>query len=68
MRCGGARRNDSAWKPLQGGENGMKAWRSHRTGGPETLVLDDVAHGGAFGSRWYGTPEVVAQWWPQMAG
>ena len=36
--------------------------------GATPLVLDDIAHGGAFGSRWYGTPEVVAQWWPQMAG
>ncbi len=30
--------------------------------GAEPLVLDGVAHGGAFGSRWYGTPEVVDQW------
>ena len=27
------------------------------------LVLPGVAHGGAFGSRWYGTPAVVEQWW-----
>jgi len=31
--------------------------------GSRTLVLPGVAHGGAFGSRWYGSPEVVAQWW-----
>jgi pimeloyl-ACP methyl ester carboxylesterase len=31
--------------------------------GSECLVLPGVAHGGAFGARWYGTPEVVAQWW-----
>lgn len=31
--------------------------------GAETIVLPGVAHGGAFGERWYGTPEVVAQWW-----
>lgn len=31
--------------------------------GSRTLVLPGVAHGGVFGSRWYGTPEVVAQWW-----
>lgn len=31
--------------------------------GSRTLVLPGVAHGGAFGPRWYGTPEVVAQWW-----
>lgn len=31
--------------------------------GSRTLVLSGVAHGGAFGPCWYGTPEVVAQWW-----
>jgi hypothetical protein len=31
--------------------------------GARQLVLPGVAHGGAFGSRWYGSPEVVAQWW-----
>jgi hypothetical protein len=31
--------------------------------GARHLVLPGVAHGGAFGSRWYGSPEVVAQWW-----
>jgi len=31
--------------------------------GSQQLVLPGVAHGGAFGPRWYGTPEVVAQWW-----
>jgi hypothetical protein len=31
--------------------------------GSRQLVLPGVAHGGAFGSRWYGSPEVVAQWW-----
>jgi len=31
--------------------------------GSRQLVLPGVAHGGAFGPRWYGTPEVVAQWW-----
>ncbi|MFM2080758.1 MAG: hypothetical protein RLZZ219_1440 [Cyanobacteriota bacterium] len=35
--------------------------------GSRTVVLPGVAHGGAFGSRWYGTPEVVARWW-QAAG
>lgn len=34
--------------------------------GAEPLVLDGVAHGGAFGSRWYGTPEVVDQWLPLL--
>ena len=31
--------------------------------GSEPLKLDGVAHGGAFGACWYGTPEVVQQWW-----
>ena len=35
--------------------------------GSRQLVLPGVAHGGAFGSRWYGSPEVVTQWW-QSAG
>lgn len=39
-----------------------------RGGGPvpvasASLAVPGVAHGGAFGTRWYGTPEVVAQWW-----
>ena len=31
-------------------------------------VLPDVAHGGAFGSRWYGTPDVVDQWCQPLVG
>ena len=31
--------------------------------GAEPIVLPGVAHGGAFGPRWYGTPEVMEQWW-----
>lgn len=31
--------------------------------GSQQLVLPGVAHGGAFGPRWYGTPEVVERWW-----
>ena len=31
--------------------------------GSRRVVLPGVAHGGAFGARWYGTPEVVDQWW-----
>jgi NADPH2:quinone reductase len=37
-----ARGNDSASKRPNHGEKGMKAWRSHRTGGPETLVLEEI--------------------------
>ena len=31
--------------------------------GSQSIVLEGVAHGGAFGPRWYGTPEVVERWW-----
>ncbi|MEB3334765.1 MAG: esterase, partial [Cyanobacteriota bacterium] len=31
--------------------------------GSTPIVLEGVAHGGAFGPRWYGSPEVVKQWW-----
>lgn len=31
--------------------------------GSTPLVLPGVAHGGAFGSSWYGTSEVVERWW-----
>ncbi len=31
--------------------------------GSTPLVLPGVAHGGAFGPRWYGSPEVVERWW-----
>ncbi|MFN9623410.1 MAG: esterase/lipase family protein [Cyanobacteriota bacterium] len=32
-------------------------------GGSRPIVLEGVAHGGAFGPRWYGSPEVVETWW-----
>ena len=35
--------------------------------GSMAIVLPGVAHGGAFGPRWYGTPAVVAQWWDAAA-
>jgi hypothetical protein len=35
--------------------------------GSETLVLEGVAHGGAFGPIWYGTPAVVERWWAALA-
>ncbi len=31
--------------------------------GSTPLVLPGVAHGGAFGPSWYGSPEVVERWW-----
>jgi hypothetical protein len=36
--------------------------------GSEHLVIKGVAHGGSFGERWYGSPDVVAEWWPVVAG
>ena len=35
--------------------------------GSESVVLEGVAHGGAFGPRWYGTPQVVERWWAAVA-
>ena len=32
--------------------------------GSTPLVLAGVAHGGAFGPSWYGSPAVVERWWP----
>lgn len=34
--------------------------------GSTPVVLPDVAHGGAFGPSWYGTPEVVERWWAAL--
>jgi hypothetical protein len=36
--------------------------------GSQPIVLEGVAHGGAFGPRWYGTPEVVERWWERAQG
>lgn len=35
--------------------------------GSQAVVLEGVAHGGAFGPRWYGTSEVVDRWWAAVA-
>ncbi|MDM7953029.1 MAG: esterase [Cyanobium sp. CZS 25K] len=34
--------------------------------GSTPLVLQGVAHGGAFGARWYGSPEEVERWWTAL--
>lgn len=34
--------------------------------GSTPVVLPGVAHGGAFGERWYGSPEVVDLWWAAL--
>ncbi len=31
--------------------------------GADPITLAGVAHGGAFGERWYGSPAVLEQWW-----
>ena len=33
----------------------------------DAVVLEGVAHGGAFGPVWYGTPAVVERWWAAVA-
>ena len=35
--------------------------------GSEEVVLEGVAHGGAFGPIWYGSPEVVTRWWAAVS-
>ncbi|MFZ9753931.1 MAG: esterase/lipase family protein [Cyanobium sp.] len=35
--------------------------------GAEPVLLEGVAHGGAFGAQWYGTPAVVERWWAALA-
>ncbi len=35
--------------------------------GSEPIVLEGVAHGGAFGPAWYGSPAVVERWWAQIS-
>ena len=47
--------------------DGLVPVRSALLEGSETLVLPAVAHGGAFGCRWYGSPDVVRLWWQQLA-
>jgi pimeloyl-ACP methyl ester carboxylesterase len=34
--------------------------------GSTAVELPGVAHGGAFGASWYGTPEVVERWWAAL--
>jgi hypothetical protein len=57
----------SSYRNISGSEagpgDGLVPVASACLHGSECLVLPGVAHGGAFGARWYGTPEVVAQWW-----
>ena len=43
--------------------DGLVPLRSALLEGSTPVVLPGVAHGGAFGASWYGTPEVVEHWW-----
>jgi len=36
--------------------------------GSAAVVLPGVAHAGLFGTHWYGSPEVVERWWPDVCG
>ena len=43
--------------------DGLVPLSSALLAGAEAVVLEGVAHGGAFGPVWYGTPAVVERWW-----
>jgi hypothetical protein len=43
--------------------DGLVPVQSALLDGSEQITLPGVAHGGAFGARWYGSPAVVQQWW-----
>ena len=47
--------------------DGLVPVRSALLEGSEAVVLEGVAHGGAFGPRWYGSPEVVTRWWAAVS-
>jgi hypothetical protein len=56
-----AYRNNSGIADDRG--DGLVPVSSALLAGSTPLVLAGVAHGGAFGPRWYGSPEVVESWW-----
>jgi len=60
-----AYRNSTGHRDDRG--DGLVPVASALLAGSQTLVLPAVAHGGAFGLRWYGSPEVVRLWWQQLA-
>ena len=47
--------------------DGLVPIRSAHLAGSQLVVLKGVAHCGAFGSSWYGTPSVVQGWWSQVS-
>ena len=46
--------------------DGLVPIRSALLAGSQPVVLKGVAHGGAFGSPWYGSPSVVKRWWREL--
>jgi hypothetical protein len=57
----GARRG-----PMEG--DGLIPVESALLDGAERIVLDDVVHGQFGGQPWYGSDEVIDDWWPQALG
>ena len=57
---------NSSGDPLDRGD-GLVPVASALLAGSCPLILPGVAHGGAFGPCWYGSPEVVERWWATVA-
>ena len=51
--------------PLDRGD-GLVAVGSALLEGAEPVLLEGVAHGGAFGPSWYGSDAVVERWWAAL--
>ncbi len=62
QRLGPTAYRNSTGDPLDRGD-GLVPVASALLEGSTPLVLPGVAHGGAFGTSWYGSPEVVERWW-----
>jgi hypothetical protein len=57
---------NSSGEPQDRGD-GLVPLRSALLEGSEAVVLEGVAHAGAFGPVWFGTPAVVERWWAALA-
>jgi hypothetical protein len=57
---------NSSGDPQDRGD-GLVPLRSALLEGSEAVVLEGVAHAGAFGPVWFGTPAVVERWWTAVA-
>jgi hypothetical protein len=66
-RYGGRRLAPTAYRNSTGNANdrgdGLVPVSGALLSGSRPIVLEGVAHGGAFGPKWYGSPEVVERWW-----